>query len=372
LSIQKIVIYNNVNNKQMKTVKNPYHNYDNLFKTVSIVVLLIILPVTVVGAMQFRNIFSKAASDAYTYKVVQNHQWTCNEQPEWGNYLKVIVRDENGNPVPGVEIQYWHDNTANPHNPHDGFPAEGTITTGGNGEVQVQNWWPGCISCVEGSPRVTNFFFKVKNSRSDTAVEISSGIYGNECPSAFCPGRSTVNVWGHWSYTVEFRRTSGDLPEQEVSTDHAGQLQNNPGGNGCKFIHFYGNQQPTNTPVPTNTPPLQPTDTPVPPSPTIIVPSSTPQVGVPTATSYVPFNPTSTPYSNSPTNIPVNTQPPIPTHISQATATPFVIPTVPAIAPTLTPTPTPKPVWEVYIPKIKSTAQDLWSKIQYFLNNYIP
>lgn len=235
---------------------------------VFVLFLLFAIPFSVFGVYQIRHFFTQAASS--TFKVTRNHQLTCSEQPDWGNIITLFVKDENGNPLSNTQIDYWPDYEY--YDTDKTPPPTGTLTTDSGGRAEFANYWPGCFHCSsDNKAHRVHFFFKIKDARSDTAVEISSGIYGNECPSAFCPGRSTVNVWGHWGYEIEFKRTPGDLTEEEVPTDHAGQADNpdNHESN-CTLWHFYtpyqdynphrGTSLPISTPtpkagLPTSTPP---------------------------------------------------------------------------------------------------------------------
>ena len=244
----------------------------NIFQKEIILILfcLLAIPVSVFGVYQMQQFFSQAASS--TFKVTRNHQLTCSEQPDWGNIVTLFVKDENGNPLPNTQIEYWA--AYSDQCPDKPNASEGILTTDGGGKTQFDNRWPGCLPCQPGSCSNNppckcsyphdyriHFFFKVANARSDTAVEISSGIYGDECPSAFCPGRSTVNVWGHWGYQIEFKRNLQELAEEEAPTDHAGQSDTPGNQEGtCKLWHFYtpyqdynphrGTSLPTSTPTP--------------------------------------------------------------------------------------------------------------------------
>jgi hypothetical protein len=255
----------------MKNEKLKIKNFSK--ELILLVAFLLTLPLITFGIGRLRSLSSQAASS--TFKVTRNHQLTCAEQPDWGNIITVKVFDENGNPLPNTQVEYWPDCPYHSRDPNKTPPPAGVLTTDAGGQATFNNLWPGCLPCLEETAPCTagdhriNFFFKVKGARSDTAVEISSGIYGNECSSPFCPGRSTVNVWGHWGYEIIFRRTPGDLVEEEIPTDHAGQLA------GCSFWHFYAPYQDYNphrsgsAPAPTSTPgPSLPTATPPPGQPT--------------------------------------------------------------------------------------------------------
>ncbi len=45
------------------------------------------------------------ARGAGVWKVVKNHQWRCDEQPTYGNFIKVKVLDEKGAAVKGARVR---------------------------------------------------------------------------------------------------------------------------------------------------------------------------------------------------------------------------------------------------------------------------
>jgi hypothetical protein len=164
------------------------------------------------------------------YKVVANHQWTCEEEYTWAINVDTVVLDEAGAPLPGVRVLVEHApcDTAEDHPP----PAE--VTTGGDGTVRWENYNPRCF-----------FHERVADGPSDTAIEIYTGIWETQRDEsgADCNYCSTFaeNVWGHWSYTITFQR----LPATEVCEvpgDHAGQSRCSP------LLHWEDPSGPCTTP----------------------------------------------------------------------------------------------------------------------------
>lgn len=151
------------------------------------------------------------------FKVTQNHQWTCEEEYEWAINVDVRVEDEAGAPIPGARVALEHEpcdlrGVAEP-------PAE--LVTGDDGTVRWENYYPRCF-----------FHLRVADAPSDTAIEIYTGIWetqrdasGADCN--YC-SEFAQNVWGHWSYSVTFRRTPGATEVCDVATDHAGQSRCSP------------------------------------------------------------------------------------------------------------------------------------------------
>ena len=70
------------------------------------------------------------------------------------------------------------------------------------------------------------------SSHCTLTMELTSGLW--ETTNAGCNycGKYGVNVYGHWSYTVEFRRDTAAKQVCEVPTDHAGQKK-------CGARHLY-------------------------------------------------------------------------------------------------------------------------------------
>lgn len=141
------------------------------------------------------------------FTVVENHQWTCEEEYTWAINVDTIVLDEVGVPIPGVRILVEHEpcETAEDHPP----PSE--LITDDDGFARWENYNPRCF-----------FHQRIAESPSDTAIEIYSGIWEDQEGCNYC-STFAVNVWGHWSYTITFQRTPGAGEICEVPTDHAGQ-----------------------------------------------------------------------------------------------------------------------------------------------------
>jgi hypothetical protein len=174
------------------------------------------------------------------WKIRVNHQWTCQEQPEWGNLLTVKTFDESGAPVGGVPIQLsWTDDTVYPVAPDDtamsfaehGQPKMMTTNEAGVAEL-LTPWGTGIRSPVDSKPGYVVFNVAVASGVSDVATEISTGIWENDPNGCDFCAADLRNTYGHWSYTVEFQRSSTAEEVCEVGIDHAGQQ-------GCMVQHFY-------------------------------------------------------------------------------------------------------------------------------------
>lgn len=152
------------------------------------------------------------------FKVVANHMWTCDEQPGWGNELHVWVRDENGVGMPDVTVAVRPvDSTdlATIYN-GDGQPLPDAIVTGGDGHAMLYNDWP--IS----DNGLLVFEVSIDGLASDVATEITTGWWEDDLMGCNYCGTPTINVWGHWSYTVEFQRDPSATEACVVESDHAG------------------------------------------------------------------------------------------------------------------------------------------------------
>ncbi len=317
--------------------------------------IFLTLPLSVLAAIQATNFFGKAQT-SFTYKVTRNHQWTCEEQPDWGNEVHILVKDEAGRPLSGIQVEYWHDYRWGSKMPNDSPPLpSGVLTTDDQGKILWYNSWPGCLGnqCPNNGDVRVNFFFKVRNAPSDTAVEITTGYWGDECKKGtICPERKCegcggcvcVNVWGHWSYSIEFTKKSGSLTEEEIPTDHEGMLSRLPAEarNSCSRLHFY-------TPYVSYNPKrggtyLSPTPN-IPKSPTPALPTiplsqyPTTAPGQPSPTT--PYTPPRYPTSTLP---PYKTPPPVATHpYIYPTSRPWNPPPTATRWPTRTPSPSPTP-----------------------------
>ncbi len=157
------------------------------------------------------------APPAAPFKVVSNHQWTCEEEYTFAINVDTVVLDETGAPLPGVRVLVEHApcETAADHPP----PTE--VTTGDDGTVRWENYNPRCF-----------FHERVADGPSDTAIEIYTGIWEEQdaAGGGTCNYCSTYaeNVWGHWSYTITFQRVPGAVELCEGPTDHAGQAACSP------------------------------------------------------------------------------------------------------------------------------------------------
>lgn len=151
------------------------------------------------------------------FKVVTNHQWTCDEQPNNGNELDVRVRDETGAPIAGAVIDVrWTDNT-DEGSIYNGDMAPFTeITTDDQGYAKVFNFWP------TSDNGLFVLQLSVRDAASDIATELTTGWWEDDLMGCSYCGTPTINVWGHWSYTVEFQRDASSNEICVVENDHAG------------------------------------------------------------------------------------------------------------------------------------------------------
>ena len=174
------------------------------------------------------------------WQVVKNHQWRCDEQPKYGNWLRVKVLDQGGKPVKGARVNIaWTDDTQYPVKPDKGATSWAQhrhpkqLTTGADGKASLSTpWGSGIRTPIDAKPGYLMFLLTVAGGASDTAMEITSGLW--ETTNAGCNycGKYGVNVYGHWSYSVEFRRNPKASQVCEVPTDHAGQTK-------CGARHLY-------------------------------------------------------------------------------------------------------------------------------------
>lgn len=151
------------------------------------------------------------------YRITTNHQWTCDEQPGNGNELHVWVRDEAGQPMEGARVRVALADSVDPETIHNGdVELPGDLVTGADGHAQTFNYWP--IS--EHGLLVLEV--SMADWASDVATEITTGWWEDDLMGCSYCGTPTINVWGHWSYTVEFQRDPGATEVCERGTDHAG------------------------------------------------------------------------------------------------------------------------------------------------------
>lgn len=174
------------------------------------------------------------------WKVSSNHQWTCEEQVTFGNFLHVRVEDELGGPVEGATVNLrWTDDTVYPVPPDDtaqGWEEHGqpkTLTTNAEGFADLWTpWGEGIRSPIDGKPGFAVFLVTMADGASDVATEITTGLWeADDAGCDYCP-QDAVNVYGHWSYTVTFRRDLAATQVCEVGIDHAGQAS-------CSHQHFF-------------------------------------------------------------------------------------------------------------------------------------
>jgi hypothetical protein len=161
---------------------------------------------------------SDPPSDGGIFKITANHQWTCGEQPSNGNELHVWVRDENGAGIAGqaVSLSVADSTDAGSIYNADGEPLPTEIVTGEDGHAQAYNYWP--IS----DNGLLVFRVAVAGVASDIATEITTGWWEDDLMGCNYCNTATVNVWGHWSYTIEFQRDPAATEICVVENDHAG------------------------------------------------------------------------------------------------------------------------------------------------------
>ncbi|RMG95127.1 MAG: hypothetical protein D6705_14390 [Deltaproteobacteria bacterium] len=157
--------------------------------------------------------------DGGVYKVVTHHQWTCDEQPTFGNEVHVEVRDENGVGIPGAVVQVRPSDATDPATIYNGDaePIPATVTTDAQGKAMFFDYWP------TSEHGLLVFELRVAGKASDIATEITTGWWEDDLMGcSFCPPGSSKNVWGHWSHTIVFQRDPMATEACRVPTDHAG------------------------------------------------------------------------------------------------------------------------------------------------------
>ncbi|MEM7158112.1 MAG: hypothetical protein AAF799_35045 [Myxococcota bacterium] len=156
--------------------------------------------------------------DGGIFKVRANHQWTCAEQPTYGNELHVWVRDEDGVGMEGVPVALRPvDSTDSESIYNQGEqPLPTQIVTGPDGHGMVFNYWP--ISDHGLFVLEAN----IDGAASDIATELTTGWWETNNDGCNYCNIPSVNVWGHWSYTLEFQRDPGATEACVVANDHAG------------------------------------------------------------------------------------------------------------------------------------------------------
>lgn len=164
------------------------------------------------------------------YKVITHHQFTCQEQPDWGNELHVEVRDENGKGVPGATVDFFLPDTTDAATIKNAsqHAVPKSVTTDASGKYDDYFWWP---SSGNG---LLVLKVAVAGAPSDVATEITSGWWETDAKGCkYCPGSSPINVYGHWSHRIVFQRDPAATQACLVPSDHAGM------GNGCAVMHAY-------------------------------------------------------------------------------------------------------------------------------------
>lgn len=185
------------------------------------------------------------------WKVTSNHQWTCGEQPTFGNLLHVNVLDEGGEPIEGAVVRIdVTDDTVFPVGPDDtaqswaehASPKELVTDAAGHAEL-VTPWGEGIRSPIDSKPGLLVFNLSVDGGASDTATEITTGLWETNAEGCNYCSTYAVNVYGHWSHTVELRRDPAATEICDVPSDHAGQAA-------CAYGHFYHDpERPSCRPV---------------------------------------------------------------------------------------------------------------------------
>ena len=167
------------------------------------------------------------------FKVTTNHLWTCDEQPEWGNVIRIEVVDASGAPMSGIPVRIgWPDTTERPiyndTEPPEPSEIPGVVETGGDGVFSGFNYWPINVNGY------MVFNLSVDGCASDTATEITTGWWETDNDGCrFCSeGYTHRNVWGHWSTTVVFELDTSTDQACVVPSDHAGQQ-------GCAVSHIH-------------------------------------------------------------------------------------------------------------------------------------
>ncbi len=152
------------------------------------------------------------------YKVVQNHQWTCGEQPQCGNYVSISVLDAAGQGVSGATVKIGQPATTVPpiYNDTDPSSIPATVTMDSSGSFVGQNYWP------KNENGLQVFQLSVDGHASDVATEITTGWWEDDLQGCNYCGTYCVNVWGHWSYSVVFQLDPDATDVCEVENDHQG------------------------------------------------------------------------------------------------------------------------------------------------------
>lgn len=161
------------------------------------------------------------------FKVIENHQWTCDEQPDFGNELHLWVRDEDGVGIPGATIRVAPADSTDVATIYNGDSSTipTTLVTDGDGYVKEYDYWP--IS----DHGLLVLELSVDGAASDIATEITTGWWETDDDGCrYCDAASPKNVWGHWSHSVVFQRDPSATELCRVPVDHAGQAACGPPG----------------------------------------------------------------------------------------------------------------------------------------------
>ncbi len=154
------------------------------------------------------------------YRVTKNHQYTCAEQVPWGNELHITVLDAGGGGVANAQVTVHLPDTTDKSNIKNAaeHPVPTSVTTDASGHYDDFFWWP---SNTNG---LTVLDLWVEGKPSDIATEITSGWWDTDANGCkYCPGSDPINVYGHWSHSIEFRLDPSVTEACVVPTDHAGQ-----------------------------------------------------------------------------------------------------------------------------------------------------
>ncbi len=152
------------------------------------------------------------------YKVTTNHQWTCGEQPTYGNEVHIAVLDASGQGVAGAEVEVILPTTTVPPIYNDTEPSSipARLAMDGSGRFVGYNSWP---SHDNG---LMVFELSVADAPSDIATEITTGWWEDDLAGCNYCNTYGINVWGHWSHTIVFQRDASATQACLVPTDHGG------------------------------------------------------------------------------------------------------------------------------------------------------
>lgn len=170
------------------------------------------------------------------YKVVANHQWSCDEEVENGVALRAVVRGADGNPVPGAVVRLDWPATVERPIYNDRPPPEQTLippsmVTNDEGVAELMTELGDGNRFPKNEHGYMVFNLSVDGAVSDVATEITTGWWEADAAGCrYCDG--TRNVWGHWSHTVEFQLDPAATEACVVPSDHQGMTR-------CSVIHIH-------------------------------------------------------------------------------------------------------------------------------------